>query len=350
VQPAAAHPTAKQISSPEARGISEEVLQLFEYDCSRKTDLVAGGARNQAPDELQKKTLRVMEVCMQIGIGLPGTIPGVQGKLILDWAKRADGGPFSSLGTLDRLVYPNFESLITLAAAAGVTQRVRLITTILIAPLHNAGMLAKQAASVDAISGGRLTLGLGVGGREDDFRAAPSPFHERGKRFEEQLAVMKRAWSGQPLADDIGPVGPPPVQPGGPEILIGGYSPAAIQRVGRWGNGFVSGGAGPEMARQGYHLAEEVWKAAGRDGKPRFVGGMYFSLGPNAAERAGNYIRHYYSFMGPMADQMASSIPSTPEAVKGVIQAYAGIGMDELVLWPCIPDLDQVDRLAELVS
>ncbi len=287
---------------------------------------------------------------MQIGIGLPGTIPGVQGKLILDWARRADAGPFSSLGNLDRLVYPNYESLITLAAAAAVTQRIRLITTILIAPLHNAGMLAKQAASIDALSGGRLTLGLGVGGREDDFLAAPSPFHQRGKLFEEQLTIMQRAWSGQPLADNVGPIGPTPVQPGGPEILIGGYSPTAIKRIARWGNGFISGGAGPDMARQGYNLALETWNAAGRTGKPRFVGGTYFALGPNAAERAASYIRHYYSFMGPRSEQMASMIPSTVEAVKGVIQAYAATGMDELVLWPCVPDLDQVDLLAELVS
>ena len=291
-----------------------------------------------------------MEVCMQIGIGLPGTIPGVQGKLILDWAKRADIGPFSSLGTLDRLVYPNFEPLITLAAAAGVTQRIRLMTTVLIAPLRNAGVLAKQAASLDALSGGRLTLGLGVGGREDDFRAAPSSFHTRGKHFEEQLTVMQRAWSGQPLADDIGPVGPPPAQPGGPEILIGAYTPVAIQRVGRWGNGFIVSGTGPDTARQLCPLAQDAWKAAGRPGKPRFVGAMYFGLGPNAAERAGSFIRNYYAFMGPMADQRASSVPSTPEAVKGAIQAYTDIGMDELVLWPCIPDLDQVDRLAELVA
>ena len=291
-----------------------------------------------------------LEEHMQIGIGLPGTIPGVQGKLILDWAKRADAGPFSSLGSLDRLVYPNYEALITLAAAAGVTQRIRLITTVLLAPLHNAGVLAKQTASLDALSGGRLTLGLGIGGREDDFRAAPAPFHQRGKLFEEQLTIMQRAWSGQPLGADIGPMGPPPVQQGGPEILIGGITPAAIRRVGRWGNGFIVGGGGPDMARQGFQLAQEAWKAAGRPGKPRFVGGMYFGLGPNAAERAGSYIRHYYAFLGPMADQMASSVPSTPEAVKGAIQAFADIGMDELVIWPCIPDLDQVDRLADLVG
>ena len=287
---------------------------------------------------------------MQIGIGLPGTIPGVQGKLIFDWARKADSGPFSSLATLDRLVYPNYESLATLAAVSGVTQRVRLLTSILIAPLHNAGMLAKQAASIDALSGGRLTLGLGVGGREDDFRAAPAPFHKRGKLFDEQLTVMQRGWTGQPLGNDIGPLGPPPVQQGGPELLIGGNSPAALKRSAHWGNGFISGGGGPPMALQGYKLVEEAWQTAGRSGKPLFVACAYFGLGPNATEGINAYIKHYYSFLGPIADMIAGSTPSTPEAIKGAFQAFADIGVDEFVLWPCIPNLDQVDRLAELVG
>ncbi len=287
---------------------------------------------------------------MQIGIGLPGTIPGVHGELILEWAKRADAGPFSSLGIIDRLVYPNYEPLVTLAAAAAVTKRIRLMTTVLIAPLRNTAILAKQTASIDALSGGRLTLGIGVGGREDDYQAASVSFHDRGKRFDEQLATLKRIWSGQPPIEGVGPIGPEPVQQGGPELLIGGYSPAAIQRVGRWGNGFIAGGGGPQMASRSYAIALEAWKAAGRPGKPRFVAGMYYGLGPNAAERAGAYLRHYYAFLGPMADAMANSLPTTPEAVKSAIQAFADIGLDELIPWPCIPDLDQVDRLAELIG
>ena len=94
------------------------------------------------------------------------------------------------------MVYPNYEPLITLAAAAAVTSRVRLMTTVLLAPLRGAGLLAKQAATIDALSGGRLTLGLSVGGREDDSRAAPASFHDRAHRFKEQLDLMKRIWSG----------------------------------------------------------------------------------------------------------------------------------------------------------
>ncbi len=179
---------------------------------------------------------------MQIGIGLPATIPGTSGPLVLDWAKRADAGPFSSLGIIDRVTYPNFEPLITLAAVASVTQRIRLMTTVLLAPLRPAGVLAKQAATLDSLSGGRLTLGLGIGGREDDFQAAPASFHDRARRFEEQLAVMRRIWSGQPLSDEVGRVGPASVQPGGPEVLIGAYSPPAARGAGRWGDGFIAGG------------------------------------------------------------------------------------------------------------
>jgi alkanesulfonate monooxygenase SsuD/methylene tetrahydromethanopterin reductase-like flavin-dependent oxidoreductase (luciferase family) len=287
---------------------------------------------------------------MDIGIGLPATIPGGRASLILEWAKQADSGPFSSLGILDRLVYPNYEPLITLAAAAAVTERVRLMTTVLIAPLRGAGVLAKQVATIDSLSGGRLTLGLGVGAREDDFKAAPASFHDRARRFEEQLELVRGVWSGQPASEEVGPIGPPPARAGGPELLIGGYSPRAIRRVGRWGDGFISGGVpDPNQVRQMFNLAEESWRAEGREGKPRLVACLYYALGPNA-ERGGDYIRHYYSYFGPGADDMARSIPSSPEAIEGLIQGFGDVGADEVVCWPTVAELDQVDRLAEIIS
>jgi alkanesulfonate monooxygenase SsuD/methylene tetrahydromethanopterin reductase-like flavin-dependent oxidoreductase (luciferase family) len=287
---------------------------------------------------------------MDIGIGLPATIPRTSGSLILDWAKRADPGPFSSLGILDRLVYPNYEPLITLAAAAAVTDRVRLMSTVLLAPLRRAGVLAKQAATIDALSGGRLSLGLGVGSREDDFQFAPASFHDRGRRFEEQLELMKRVWSGQPVSAEVGPVGPPPARAGGPELLIGGYTPVSIRRVGRWGDGFISGGVrDSEQVRQLFDLAEESWRAHGREGRPRLVASLYYALGPNT-DRGGDYIRHYYSYFGPGADDMARSIPSSPETVDDLIRGFGEVGADEVICWPTVAELDQVDRLAELVA
>ena len=286
---------------------------------------------------------------MRVGIGLPSTIPGTSGSLILDWARHADAGPFSSLGVLDRLVYPNYDSLITLAATAAVTSRVRLLTSVLLAPLRSPVLLAKQAASIDALSSGRLTLGLGVGSREDDYQAAGVDIHTRGKRFEEQLDILGRLWSGKPLSDTIGPVGPTPVQSGGPEILLGGSTPAALKRAARWGNGYISSG-GAQQAVPAFQIVQDAWREAARPGKPRFVSCGYFGLGENARERSGQYIRHYYSFAGPYVGAIVSTMPASPEEIATFIQSFIDAGADEVMLWPCIPELDQVERLAQIVG
>ena len=287
---------------------------------------------------------------MKVGIGLPANIPGAKADVILEWAQRADTGPFSSLGLIDRLVYDNYEPLIALAAAAGVTHRVRLMTTVLLAPLRNAGMLAKQAASLNAISRGRFTLGLGIGRREDDYRAAPAPFKNRGRRFEKQLDTMKRIWAGQGPSEGVGPVGPSAGNNGGPEVLIGGGTPQAISRVGPWADGYMAPGGDPATVQSLYQIAEDSWKAAGKSGSPRLVAVASYALGPNAADKVGGYIRHYYAFLGAPAEQMAQRAISSTEAVKGMISDMSGIGMDELVFLPATAEMDQLDRLADIVS
>ncbi len=286
---------------------------------------------------------------MKVGIGVPAS-RGVSGSLVLDWAREADKGPFSSLATIDRLVYDNFEPLTVLSAAAGATQRIRLMTSILLAPLRNGGVLAKQAATLDAISGGRLTLGIGVGGREDDYQVAPSPFHDRGRRLDEQLALMKRIWSGQPVGDGIGSVGPPPAQFGGPEILIGAFSPPALRRAGQWADGFLGALLPPEQMQQMHEAVREAWEEAGRSGEPRLVAARYYRLGTGTDETSEGYIRDYYSFAGPMAEQIVQSMLTTPEEIKETIQAYEAVGADEVILWPTVAELDQVHRLADAVG
>jgi len=283
---------------------------------------------------------------MKIGIGLPSTIPGVSGAMIRDWARLADAGPFSSLAVLDRLVYGNFDPLTTLAVVAGETRRIRLITAVLLAPLRNVGLLAKETASLDALSNGRLTLGIGVGGREDDYHAASVSFHDRGKRLEGQLKTLTRLWAGQPVDDQIGPVGPTPVQAGGPEILLGAYAQTAINRLERWGHGFLAAGSDAQQVGDLFGLAEAAWKRGERSGKPRLVADVVFALGPDAAARATAYMLDYYAFLGPIAQYMADSVLVSEETVKRAIQAYKKIGADELLFIPCIPELDQVRLLA----
>src|SRR5947208_10776033 len=135
---------------------------------------------------------------METGIGLPNAIRGVQGPALIDFARQAEDRGFSSLGTIDRVVYANYEPLIALAAAGAVTERIRLATTILLAPNRaNGALIAKQAASVDALSDGRLVLGVAVGGREDDYEVSGVDFHTRGRRFEQMLQEWGPIWDGE---------------------------------------------------------------------------------------------------------------------------------------------------------
>jgi alkanesulfonate monooxygenase SsuD/methylene tetrahydromethanopterin reductase-like flavin-dependent oxidoreductase (luciferase family) len=285
---------------------------------------------------------------MKIGIGMPATLPGATADLCLEWARRADAGPFSSLSAIDRIVYPSYEPMSLLSAAAAITKRIRLVTSVLIMPLRNAGVFAKQAATLDEISGGRLSLGFGVGGRDTDYKVAPAGFHDRGKRFDGQLALMRRIWSGEPMDGDE-PVGPRPVQPGGPEILIGGYSNVVARRAAQWGNGYMYGSrADPAKARQMYDGVEAAWKAAGREGKPRFVGGLYVALGPGAGERGMANVRRYYAW-SPAAEAMASAVHSTPERIKQTMKAFEDVGMDEMLFWPVVPEIELFDRLVDLL-
>lgn len=292
---------------------------------------------------------------MDTGIGLPAMLPGMSRGLALDWAKRADAGPFSSLGVTDRIVYPNLEPLVTLAFAAAVTHRIRLLTGVLVVPLRNAGIVAKQVASIDALSRGRLTLGLGIGGREDDYRAAPAVFRHRGRHFEAQLAVMQRIWSGQPPIAGAGPVGPPPGQAGGPKVLIAALTPTAARRVGRWADGFLASPGSRDRALALYRIAEEAWQAEGRPGRPRFVGGIFYALGPNAADTGSANLRDYYAFMGArdgisVAEYVPRILVTAPAAVQDALQAARDLGMDEFIFWPAVPHLEQLDRLRELIG
>ena len=298
---------------------------------------------------------------MRIGIGIPGTSHTLAPDFMKAYARRADAAGFSTITHLDRVVYSNHDPLIALTTLAAVTHRIRLQTSVLLAPLRSAGLLAKQAATLDAISGGRLTLGMAVGSRREDYAAAGTNPADRGKRFDEQLALMYRIWSGEAPLDGLLPMGPTPVQPGGPHVLIGGRAPVALKRVPKWGAGYVTGAVfSADSAKAIYDQVVEHWEAAGREGMPRFVGTVACAIGEEQANRTAESIDHYYHYRGPaqrggpVPSNVASSdsrnnIPSTVAAIREILDACESIGMDEVIVRPGVEELDQVDKLAELL-
>src|SRR5262245_10372498 len=286
---------------------------------------------------------------MQIAIGLPNTVQEAPGALITAWARRAEERGFSTLATIDRIAYPSYDSLTALTAAAAVTERIGLLTNILLGPAYNPVHLAKVSASADQIAGGRFTLGLGVGSRPDDYELTGRPFAGRGERFDADLELLHRAWAGEPVAGSRFPVGPRAPR-GRIPVLIGGEAARAAPRAVRWGGGFTIGGSPPELAAGAIQQFKAAWAAAGGTGGPRVVALTYFSLGEQHTEESLHNLRTYYGFVGDWAERVAMSAQRTPEAVRERAKAFEQLGVDELVFDPTVADLDQVDLLADAVG
>ncbi|OXM65920.1 LLM class flavin-dependent oxidoreductase [Amycolatopsis vastitatis] len=282
---------------------------------------------------------------MKIGIGLPGDAPDE----LLDWGRRADAGPFSTLGLLDRLIWHNPEPLVTLAAIAATTSRIRLQTEVLIGPLRDTALLATQVATLDRIAGGRFTLGIGVGSRTDDFTAAGAPLEGRGRRLDEQLTALRQLWAGK-LADcGIGPVGPAPLRPEGPEILFGAFAPAALARVARFGHGLLCAAPAP-WAGDLFRAVEREWAELGRPGRPRNVGQLNVAFGSDetvAAAKAA--ISDCYAIVGA-SHWMVAGMLTTEESIRAGLRGFEELGADEVILYCWSPEVEQVDRLAGLVD
>jgi alkanesulfonate monooxygenase SsuD/methylene tetrahydromethanopterin reductase-like flavin-dependent oxidoreductase (luciferase family) len=286
---------------------------------------------------------------MRIGIGLPNPYPGVEGTTLVAWARRAEERGFASLATIDRLAYPSHDSLMTLAAAAGATSRIELHTNILLAPLYPPVLLAKAAASLDQLSGGRFSLGVAVGGREDDYALAGVDFRSRGRRLDEALELMHQAWRGEPVDGADVAVAPVPVHDRRVPVMVGGTSDAAVRRTTTYGAGWTMGGGPPEAAAQMVPRIRQAWREAGRDGEPRLAALAYFSLGEDQTEASRRYLRDYYGFVGEWADRVVEGALRSEDAVRGAVAAFEDAGITELTFDPTTTSLDQVDRLADLV-
>lgn len=275
---------------------------------------------------------------MNIGIGIPNAIPNTPGSVWTQWARRAEERGFSSLSTIGRTVFDCHEELIALTACAAVTEKIRLATTVMIGPTRETTLLAKQAASLQSLSGHRLTLGLGIGWRPTDFEATGTTdvWSRRGKALETQIADLKSVWKDPAI-------GPKLTQD--PEILIGGAAPAALRRAGRLADAFMAGPFPKERVQECFEAVEEA--AEGR--RVRRVGSRYFALGSEGEDMKSN-VRAYYQAGGEeLVETMISRVLTTPEQVLEAVEDMRELGCDELCIWPQLNHWDQVDLLADIV-
>jgi alkanesulfonate monooxygenase SsuD/methylene tetrahydromethanopterin reductase-like flavin-dependent oxidoreductase (luciferase family) len=275
---------------------------------------------------------------VDIGVGLPTCVPGCPPRLLTEWAAAADAGPFASLGTVDRTLYGNYDPLVALTAAAAVTTRVQLATSILIAPLREAATLAKQVATLDALSGGRVTLGLGVGARRDDYDASEFSHSGRGARLDTLLHTLRGHWEDERL-------GPPMQRAGGPPLLVGGQSGPALVRMASHASGYIHNGGPPRAFARAAEQARAAWTDAGRPGRPQLWGMAYYALG-DAAEAGRAYLRDYYAFTGPFAQRIADGLLTEPLMLREFLDGYADAGCDHLILFPTVAEAAQLDLLA----
>jgi alkanesulfonate monooxygenase SsuD/methylene tetrahydromethanopterin reductase-like flavin-dependent oxidoreductase (luciferase family) len=279
---------------------------------------------------------------MQVGVGLPSGVPDVDGDLIAIWSERAERGPFASLAAIDRVGFDCYEPLVALSAAAAVTRRLLLATTILIAPLRNTVLLTKQLASVDRLSAGRLVVGVGLGARLDDYELAGVEHVTRGRRLTDQLVDI-------PELLEAGRLGLGAERRRRPRLLTGGSTGPAFARMARHSDGYIHGGGPPRVFARMAEEARAAWIDAGRPGVPELWGQAYFAFG-DARTRGAEYVRDYYSFTGAFADKVAAGLLTTPRQAVELIRAYEEAGCDHLVMLPAVAELEQLEQLADVVA
>jgi alkanesulfonate monooxygenase SsuD/methylene tetrahydromethanopterin reductase-like flavin-dependent oxidoreductase (luciferase family) len=288
---------------------------------------------------------------VEITIGLPNTVAGVTRDSLLEWSRRAEARGFAGVASLDRLVYAGYEALVSLAAAAAVTERVRLTTQVLLAPWRlNAALLAKQVATVQHLSNGRMVLGIGLGAREDDYTASGISTEGRGRRLTEMIEEMLRIWAGEERGT-AGGIGPPLDGVGRPVLLVGGGADASFRRAAKFGDGWTAGGMPPDQFAQAADAVRAAWREEGREGNPRLTALAYFGLGPTGAEDAEQDLTHYYAWLGDeTASAIARSATTDEESVRAYAKAFEDAGCAELTFFPTSTDPQQVDLLADAVG
>ncbi len=288
---------------------------------------------------------------------MPVMEPDLDRATLKAWARLVDDGPFSSLCWGERIAFDNPESITLLGALSAWTDRVRLVTTVVVPQLHDPVLLAKALATGDVLSGGRLTVGFGVGGRHEDYRAVGAdPATQSMRQMAEWVAVMKRVWAGEKITDSTLPVGPPPVQADGPRLLVGTMGPKTVRSAAAWADGLAGTTLDLDLEKEDalFGVARDAWRQAGRPA-PHLATSFWFALGDGdgAREQVHRHLRRYMNWIPPeIVDAMAPTTgwAGTGDELRAVLGRFAAIGTDEVHLIPTSSDLDQVRRVADVVA
>ena len=288
---------------------------------------------------------------------MPVMEPDLDADVLRRWAQTVDRGPFSSLCWGERIAFDNPEALTLLGALAAWTDRVPLITTVVVPQLHDPVLLAKSLATGDMLTGGRLTVGIGVGGREEDYRAVGAdPSTQTMREMADRVAIMRRVWAGEKLTDSVLPVGPRPVQEGGPRLLVGTIGPRTLRHAAGWADGLAGITLDLDTAKQNelFDVGRDAWAQAGKPA-PHLATSFWFAIGEPESARAQvhRHLRHYMNWIPPeFVDAMAPSTgwAGTEEQLAETLRRFAEIGTDEIHLIPTSSDLDQLRRVADVVT
>jgi alkanesulfonate monooxygenase SsuD/methylene tetrahydromethanopterin reductase-like flavin-dependent oxidoreductase (luciferase family) len=288
---------------------------------------------------------------------LPVTEPGWTRDILTHWAKKIDQGPYSSLALGERICFPSPDFMATLGACAVLTERVNLVTTVIVLPTHNPVVLAKQLATVDVFSQGRLVVGVGTGGREEDYFASGTDLtQKRIAVMKSHVEIMRRVWAGENIVEGaLRPVEPFPIQQPGLPILAGVMGPKGLASAAQWADGIsgMSMTGRADEAEQAFDQARQAWKSAGKTDTPALNTAFWFALGDNADQQIEKHLTRYFNWIDEGSREAMvkhGGFRGNPAELKDRLKAFADIGTDELLLIPTSIDPQEVDRASEVVN
>jgi probable F420-dependent oxidoreductase len=293
-----------------------------------------------------------------IGVCLVNPSPLITPLYVTTAAKKCEEMGLHSLWVLDRIVYDNLEPLTALSAAAAVTSKIRLGTSVLLAALRHPVLLTKTVATLDFLSSGRVTLGIGFGSRENDFTSVGVPYQHRGSRAEELVGLMQRLWTEEGVthkgkfyqAENL-TIGPRPIQAPHPPIWMGGNAEAALKRAARLADGYICGSSAVPEFPVLWEKISGFAAAAGRDPSRIAKAGLTFmAIDDNktkAVEACAAYLNRYYGKV--RLDIEKTFVVGSPQECAAKIRAAFSHSIDTLIVGAVIPEVRQLDLLGEKV-